>query len=445
MIKGYLRHFICFSILVISAISTASGQKDTHVVEQGETLYRIARTNNLTVEQLLAANPNITPETLKAGDVLKIPSKTSYNNTVSQKTTKSNPATVATTPSIAVILPFSATGIEGARSLEFYRGFLMGAEKFSKANKPCRIFAYEEGNSETSLSQIIEDMRRNNVQAFIGPVYPNHLKQLADFARSNKTRMVVPFYSRAEQVNTNPYVYLLNTPSKFEQIHMSDLFVCTFKKTTVALMRFTNGDEYDFVSFLKNRLLALGYPVTEFRAEASTTQMLAACKGDAGVVIVPDDSKASSQAAALKAAASIKAANPGQSVSLVGYPSWFEQEKLIPQMNACNTYLFTSNFYNKYDAATSQFEADYAAWFHAKTQNISPRMGLLGYDAAQHLLTGINKWGNDFSTQSSGAKMLQSELRFERTEDEGGLVNSSMFFIHYKPDQTIDKISAPKK
>ena len=50
MIKGYLRHFICFSILVISAISTASGQKDTHVVEQGETLYRIARTNNLTVE-----------------------------------------------------------------------------------------------------------------------------------------------------------------------------------------------------------------------------------------------------------------------------------------------------------------------------------------------------------------------------------------------------------
>lgn len=426
-------------------ITTTSAQMQTHVVEQGETLYRIARTNGLTVEQLLAANPGMSPETLKAGDVLKVPVNNASSATNAQSYKENISAPTGEMPSIAVLLPFSATGIEGARSLEFYRGFLMGAEKFSQAYTPCRIFAYDEGGADNSLSQTMEEIRRNNVQAVIGPVYPSHLKPLADFARSERVRMVVPFYSRAEQVNTNPLVYLINTPKKFEQEFMADLFVCTFKKTTVALMRFSGGNEYDFVSYLKNRLLALGYPVTEFSSEASAEQMLAACKNETGVVIIPDASDASSQAIALRKVSAMKSANPSSLIRLVGYSSWLSKENTKSQMHTCDTYVFTGNFYNKYAAATHKFEADYTAWFHAKPQDITPRMGLLGHDVALHLLTGISKWGKDFSSQPTDAAVLQSDIRFERTEDEGGLINSSMCFIHFKSDQTIDKVSAPKK
>ena len=445
MTRRYFRHFACLSLFVLCGITAINAQTKNHVVEQGETLYRIARTNGLTVEQLLAANPGMSPETLKAGDVLKVP--TGNASSVSNVQSFKNNTSVSNgeTPSVAVLLPFSATGIEGARSLEFYRGFLMGAEKYSQTHTPCRIYAYDEGSADKSLVQTMEEMRRNNVQAVIGPVYPDHLKPLADFARSERVRMIVPFYSRAEQVNTNPFVYLINTPKKFEQEFMSDLFVCTFKKTTIALMRFSGGDEYDFVCYLKNRLLALGYPVTEFSADASTEQMLAACKNDAGVVIVPDASDAYSQAIALRKVNALRSAYPSYSIRLVGYSSWLTQDNLKPQMFSCDTYVFTGSFYNSYDSATRKFDADYAAWFHAKPQDINPRMGLLGHDAALHLLTGISKWGKDFSSQPTDAAMLQSDIRFERTEDEGGLVNSSMCFIHFKPDQTIDKVSAPKR
>lgn len=445
MILRYFRFLICLTAFLFCGTAYTHAQKRTHVVEQGETLYRIARTNGLTVEQLLNANPGMAPETLKAGDVLNIPVSETSPATNVTKPAAGTSVRGESTPAIAILLPFSATGIEGARSLEFYRGFLMGAEKFSKDNTPCRIFAYDEGDSGSSLTLTLDKIRQNNVQAVIGPVYPSHLKPLADYARSDRVRMIVPFYSRAEQVNTNPYVYLINTPKKFEQEYMSDLFVCTFKKTTIALMRFSGGNEYSFVSYLKNRLLALGYPVTEFSADASAEQMLAACKSETGIVVVPDASDAASQAVALRKVASLRAANPASMIRLVGYPSWLAQENLKPQMNACDTYVYTGNFYNKYDAATRQFEADYAAWFHTSPQDVSPRMGLLGYDAAQHILTGIAKWGKDFSTQHTGAAMLQSDICFERTEDEGGLVNGSMFFIHFKPDQTIDKVSAPKK
>ena len=68
-------------------------------------------------------------------------------------------------------------------------------------------------------------------------------------------------------------------------------------------------------------------------------------------------------------------------------------------------------------------------------------MGLLGYDVALHMLTGISKFGADFTTQSSGAPLLQTMLRFERAAQGGGLVNKSLFFIHLRTDGQIERLA----
>jgi len=52
-----------------------AGATSTHTVTRGETLYSIARQHNVTVPQLLQANPGLQPDKLHVGDTLKLPAE----------------------------------------------------------------------------------------------------------------------------------------------------------------------------------------------------------------------------------------------------------------------------------------------------------------------------------------------------------------------------------
>ncbi|MBN1430875.1 MAG: LysM peptidoglycan-binding domain-containing protein [Anaerolineae bacterium] len=60
-------------MVILSSVSVASAQNRTHVVQPGETLFSIARSYGLTVEQLASANGITNPNLIYAGQVLTIP------------------------------------------------------------------------------------------------------------------------------------------------------------------------------------------------------------------------------------------------------------------------------------------------------------------------------------------------------------------------------------
>lgn len=56
-----------------AAAAAAVARPRTHTVKSGETMSAVARRYNVKIERLQAANPKITPRTLKVGQVLNIP------------------------------------------------------------------------------------------------------------------------------------------------------------------------------------------------------------------------------------------------------------------------------------------------------------------------------------------------------------------------------------
>ncbi|MBR1733186.1 MAG: ABC transporter substrate-binding protein [Alloprevotella sp.] len=422
---------------VMLLLAMACGQmavaQTQHTVEPGETLYRISRTYCLTVAELEQANPGLTADNLKAGSIIRIPSAVSMPDPPQARV------------NVALVLPFSAKGLEGGRSIEFYRGFLLAAEQLAGQGSDINFHAYDERVGE-ALAVPLQLISVGGVQVMVGPVYPEHFQEMANFARANKVRMVVPFYSKADQVNTNPYVYLANTPEKFELEFVADLFLRNFKGMNVAFMRLGGGNENNFTQYLRKRLMARGYAVTEFAYDAPLEQMKTACNASRNTIVIPDASNEAGLAKALAKVEGFRKYYPQYGIQLFGYPDWLDfADKYKERMHAADTYVYTGNFYNKHDAATRAFVSAYTARYGDQLQEVSPRMGLLGYDLAMHLIQGIARYGTAFSTQASGAPMLQSNLRFERTEEDGGLVNNSMFFIHYKPDGTVDKLAAAHK
>ena len=255
--------------------------------------------------------------------------------------------------------------------------------------------------------------------------------------------MIVPFSSKAKQVNVNRYVYLLNTPAEYEKILAADLFLKTFKGKSVLFLHTNKADQHDFTQYLRQRLLVQGATVVDANEDATIAQLKTALNNKRHIIVVPDASDVSALQNVFSKLSEVRQAMPKTELSLIGYSSWLNQSaRYEVELFLNDTYIFTPSYYEPSFADVRQFNADYQAWFKKQPLDVIPRMGLLGYDTGLQMLQGILKYGEKYNVQGTEKGLLQSNLRFGRTEEDGGYINQSMFLIHYKPNRTIDKITA---
>lgn len=418
----------------------AAGSPITHVVSKGDTMWNIAKRYDITVDELVAANPEMKQADykLKKGSIINIPAITTASNSPTQTATP-----ISKTVGIAFLLPMKATGVEGERSVEFYRGFLMAADKLRDNGRDINVYTYNEDFNQSSLATILSKLKAQKPDVIIGPVYPAHFTEVANFAKEEQIRMIVPFSSKAWQVHTTPQLCLLNTPTQYQQIFAADLFLKIFKIRNAVFMHISNANEQTFTQQLKARLNAAGVTTTICNLDAPLTQLKSACAKNKQTVIVPDNSDPAVLRQLLDKIKQFNAQYPKYKVSLFGYPDWLDHEQALREdFHMADTYIYTNAFYNPYSRGIAEFNAQYKAWFNAEPLDVSPRMGLLGYDLATHLLQGLFTYGKNFTTQRAGTGMLQSDMRFAATEAGGGLVNNSISFIHYKNDRTIEQLQS---
>ena len=264
--------------LLMAFLSTtaalAQQEVTTHIVKKGETLYRIAATYGLTIEDIEQANPQLSGKKLKKGTKLLIPTPVNEQaaaeqarkdslaaieanglkhqvkagetlwglsqhygvsvddikranpqmapafNLLAGSTIVIRPAKNAILPQgfdhikIAVMLPLSAKGIAADRSMEFYRGLLIAANELKREGKKMTIYAYDEPAKADSINQQIEKIKADGVHFLIGPVQPTHLHAAAEALQGSSVKMLVPFISTFEKVRTHPNVYMLNAPER---------------------------------------------------------------------------------------------------------------------------------------------------------------------------------------------------------------------------------------
>lgn len=410
-----------------------------------ETAYGIAKANNITVDELIEANPEMKQEgyKLKKGSVLRIPVKP-----IVKKPTFKGLNTIR----LAVILPLVGNGVEFDRSVEFYRGLLMGVEELKQAGVNVVVSVYNEPAPDVSIASQMLQVVGQNPDVIVGPLYPTHFTDVTAVS-AKKVKVVVPFSSKVPQVDYRPEVYVLNTPAVYENALALDLFMTNFKKQThVILLHGQAGNKRSFSEELQRRLSSAGYDIVSLPTSASTQQMTAALLGkkQGEYIIVPDDASEATMKQMLTKTADLQHALSGAQISLLGYESWlpYAEGSMREQIHAANTYILTPNYYYPYTTASKAFYDKYRKWFKADFVSSKPRMAPLGYDFARGFLGSIATYGYDFSTQSpqkgsvAAQPKLQSEPRFITVGGNGGYVSRSMWLVRFKRDMSIVKISA---
>lgn len=410
-----------------------------------ETAYGIAKANNITVDELIEANPEMKQEgyKLKKGSVLRIPVKP-----IVKKPTFKGLNTIR----LAVILPLVGNGVEFDRSVEFYRGLLMGVEELKQAGVNVGVSVYNEPAPDVSIASQMLQVVGQNPDVIVGPLYPTHFTDVTAVS-AKKVKVVVPFSSKVPQVDYRPEVYVLNTPAVYENALALDLFMTNFKKQThVILLHGQAGNKRSFSEELQRRLSSAGYDIVSLPTSASTQQMTAALLGkkQGEYIIVPDDASEATMKQMLTKTADLQHALSGAQISLLGYESWlpYAEGSMREQIHAANTYILTPNYYYPYTTASKAFYDKYRKWFKADFVSSKPRMAPLGYDFARGFLGSMATYGYDFSTQSpqkgsvAAQPKLQSEPRFITVGGNGGYVSRSMWLVRFKRDMSIVKISA---
>lgn len=413
-------------------------------VKRKDTLYSLAKKHNVTIEQIIDANPQLKENNgkLKKGMTIRIP-------IITEKTVAQPKPQGLKTVKVAVLLPFAGNGVENQRSVEFYRGMLIGIEKLKNSNTNVHVTAYNEPAPEASVTSMVSEIMRNAPDVIVGPLYPGHFADVTA-ASSFNTKVAVPFSSKVPQVHSKPNVYVINTPVEYETKLSAEMFVKTFDKLhNVIILHALKGDKRTFCDALQGKLKAAGYNVSTAAASSSVDTFKALMQGrtEGKFVFVPDDTSTESLKALLPKLATLRKAYPKAQISLLGYEKWIAltDGDMKNELHAADTYLLTPNYFYPYTTAGMEFGQTYKQWFKTGLLDSCPRMAPLGYDFSISFLGGLATYGHKFSTQEplpgtvAATPNLQTNLRFFNVENGGGCVNRSMWMIHFKKDLSIVK------
>ena len=202
-----LRYFLFFATFWLS-VSVATAQepeqiRGMHKVKKKETIFGISRMYNITIDQLVKANPEMsTPGyELKKGAVLRIPYSTLQTETPVVKPTEEIDADDIRKRAIrlGVMLPLHDINGDGKRMVEYYRGVLMACDSIKKLGVSVDIHAWNAAE-DGDIHQILRDENAAKCDLIIGPLYSKQMEAISAFVEKHKIKLLIPFSINAPQL-----------------------------------------------------------------------------------------------------------------------------------------------------------------------------------------------------------------------------------------------------
>lgn len=449
--KRNIRLFLCLCALVFAAAVSAQTMKyqDLYKVKKKDTIYGIAKKYNITIDQLISANPDMQkPDyTLHKGDQLVIPAP--VTTTPQPVLSTQQPATSSVKKSssavrIGVMLPLHNADGDGQRMVEYYRGILMACDSLKAQGISTDVKAWNVP-IDANVQQTLADNNAKDCNIIFGPLYTKQVKSMGDFCRRNNIKLVIPFSISGNDVASNDHIMQVYQSPQLQNELAVNAFVERFKGCHAVIVdcNDTTSRKGMFTSALRKRMevAGIGYSITNLKSsEAMFAKAFDASKQN---VVVLNTGRSPELNVTLAKLNGLKVTAPAMRISLFGYTEWLMYTKVyLEYYHRYDTYIPTSFYYNPLASRTANLERSYRRWFKSDMRLALPRFAITGYDHAQFFIRGLHKYGGKFTgtSQQSTYTPLQTPLKFKFVQG-GGMQNSAFMLIHYKTNHTMESIS----
>ena len=247
--RRYFRLILCFCALLIA--TAVAGQtikwQELYKVKKKDTIYGIAKKFNITIDELIRANPAMQKAdyALQKGDQLLIPypaTKPATATTPATKTANASAQGSTThkraadgTVRIGVMLPLHNVDGDGQRMVEYYRGVLMACDSLRSQGIATHVYAWNVP-IDANVQQTINDDNARQCDIIFGPLYTKQVKPIGDFCRKNGIRLVIPFSINGNDVAQNEHIYqVFQTPAQQNEASIN-AFVQRFKGRHIVIV-----------------------------------------------------------------------------------------------------------------------------------------------------------------------------------------------------------------
>lgn len=415
--------------------------KSTYKVKKKETLYSIAHENGLTVQELLAANPQ-----LKNGDKLKKGSDLCIPYTKEELLALYPPAPApvievkAPSPlKFAVIMPFGLRYEKKTKDMitmiDLYEGIMLSLSDLKKEGVSAKVYAYDEAD----IDSILRLPHMKQLDLIIGPKDVNNIAKLTHFTEQNNIALVVPLSSNSSIVNNTHKVFQVNCKldtngylrayESLSQMHPNAKFVFINIEDQM--------DKLDNTTRLKNYLNSQNklFSNVDFKNISSIRDALST--EHENIVVISSGTKTAFTRV-------VKKLNEldlsSYNIQMCGYSDWQAfADKEQESFKKYRCLYFTTFFNNPNSTATSTFNQKFRHAFRRDQYNTYPRYGMLGYDIANFFVRHMFEQGDNFTSNIENLKSsaYQNPMHFAHKNSWGGFVNNALMFVQYNSDGTI--------
>lgn len=433
---------LLFTLMFCPTSLSAQKIKTQHQVEKQETLFGIAKTYGVTIEELREVNPAMRePDfVLKKNMLINIPEAKPAAAKPAQTTADTaKPAQTASQAksaiTVGVMLPLHDINGDGKRMVEYYRGMLLAVRKLKAEGFDITMNAWNVAEGD-DIRTTLADPKAAQCNVIFGPLYTTQVPGLANFCSSHNIPMVIPFSINGNDVQTCPQIHqVYQTPADITASSIST-FVSQFKDyhpvfidcndATSKKGSFTFGlrsvlEEKNIVYSITN----LNSSNEMFNRSFSTTKKN---------IVILNTGRSPELGKAFQRLDALKTEMPSVAISMFGYNEWFMYTGVyMEKFRKYDTYIPTVYDYYPESVNVKSIQQQYEVYFKMPVQHALPSFALTGYDHLMFFVRGIQKYGKDFhgTAKQQIYNPVQTPLQFERIGN-GGYQNRKFMLIHYK-------------
>jgi hypothetical protein len=346
---------------------------------------------------------------------------------------------------VGVVLPLHDKDGDGLRMVEYYRGILMAVDQLKHEGYDIVVSTWNVPQ-DGDISVVTNDKNAAKCDLIFGPLYTSQVKDLGDFCKSKKIKLVIPFSISSWEVTRNDNIFqIYQTPYNQTLLNIrayNDRFANAHTVLVDCMDQNVESRKGEFTKKLRENLDAKNtkYNMTSLGSNEDSFQK--AFSHSEPNVVVLNSSRMPELSKVIARLDKIKVKYPNIVISLYGYNEWFMYVPYLnKELHRYDAYIPTNYYFNAAADNTIAFEKAYKGWFHTEMQNSLPRFAITGYDHAEYFIRGIKAYGKKFvgTKSQSNYAPIQTPLFFERV-GEGGYVNKAFQLIHYKNNGGLESV-----
>ena len=432
-----------------------------YTIEKKETMYRLCRKFNISSNELIKLNPELA-KGVKAGMVIKVPVESTeeviVNDTPVQETEirgeKETNALLSTPKEIkrvntvkaALLLPFMTSEITPSsatsRFIEYYEGMLLAIDSLRNRGYSIDLSVYDTGSGTKKVKEILKDDALKNANIIIGAVQNDQITPVAEFAQKNNIKYVIPFTSKNDDVLSNACIFQVNTPHSYLYSKAAQAGCDLFADYNIIILDIKDKEEKtDFIKAFRMEMKQRGiaYKDVTYNGETFATNIESMLSTDKPNVILPTSSSLDALNKIKSPLHMLAETKPEYRLTLFGYPEWQTYTReCLEDFYALNTYIYSNFYADNLSDNVHNFYSLYKNWYSKNLINTFPKYGMLGFDTGMFFFSAIHDYGSNFenSLNKMYYQSIQTGFNFERVNNWGGFINTSLFIVHYKNNYT---------